>query len=175
VNTPSWRERASAVGWLPNLGFGGTVVTAFITSFVSAAAASALFVILVYGPHTYFAEHLRIKNWKHGILSTGERMSSGKTMLLGLISLVLWVALIYFTEWLAGLLTQFLSHRAPWVSNLFRFLGGAALLSFCVVLYSYLQFPFIHPIPLSSLISGVVLIWHGIKRLFRHQPTPGRA
>jgi hypothetical protein len=175
VAAPSWRERANAAGGLPNLGFGGTAVTAFVTSFFGAAAASALFVILVFGPHAYFVEHLRVKDWKHGVLSTGETLSTPKSMLLGLMSFVLWVALIFLTEWLAGLHTQILKHRSPWVSNLCRLLGGGALLFFAFILYNYVGFPPVHPIPISSLIAGVVLIWQGVKRILRPQPASGDA
>jgi hypothetical protein len=164
----AWSERMQKCGHPPNLGSGGTIVAAFVTSFFAAHIGDAIFVIFAYGPRAFFIEGLRVADWKHGILSTGVQIPLGIDVIRGLLSFAFWVALIFLSEFCAGLLATFLMHRPRWMSSLTRILGGlllfAFVVGFCRVDGSLIVF---HPIPIAATIGGCVLIWRGAKALSR--------
>jgi hypothetical protein len=99
------------------------LVAAFISSFFAAHAADALFVMLAYGPHAFFVEGLRVTDWKHGILSTGQELPALKDVLRIAMFVVLMLTFIACAEWIAGLLTALRRRCAPWVSVLLRFMA----------------------------------------------------
>src|SRR5436309_2558602 len=92
----AWSERQekSGHGGLPNLGFGGTVVAVFVSSFFAAHLGDALFVIVGFGPHAFFVDGLRVADWKHGVLSTGAKLPLVSNLLRGPLTLLFWVFLI---------------------------------------------------------------------------------
>ena len=100
---------------------------------------------LMYGPHAYFVEGLHVNDWKHGIMSTGKELSFSGQLLLYLFTFIFWIALIAFSEWMAGFVRVFLGRHAPWVSAAFRLVGGLALLAFAVWAYMHGAFP-IYPL-----------------------------
>jgi hypothetical protein len=158
---PSWSERLEQSHALPNLGLGGTLVTVFITSFFAAELAGVLCIALAFGAHAYFVEGLRLADWKHGILSNGQSLPWPSNWLLGICTLLVWAALIGGTELVAGLLTRLLKRLGPLVTWGFRCIGGVALLGFSTWIYAR-GHTLLHPIPLSALVGGVVLIWKGV-------------
>jgi hypothetical protein len=154
-------------GHPPNLGFGGTVVAAFVTSFFAAHAADAVVVIFAFGPHAFFIDELRVTDWKHGVLSTGAKLPFVGDLCSGVITLLFWIICIGISELCAGLLAAFLTHRPRWMSSAARIIGGSLLFLFVaefgrvngrVVLF--------HPIPIAALIGGCVLIWKGVASFF---------
>jgi hypothetical protein len=163
----AWSERQekSGHGGLPNLGFGGTIVAAIVSSFFAASFADTLFVILAYGPHAFFIDGLRISDWKHGVLSTGAKLPFFSNLVRILLTMLLWMSLIGVSEFSAGCLTTFLMHRPRWMSGIARFLGGVLL--FLFVGWFWLPSPLFHPIPLAASIGGIVLIWKGVASIFR--------
>jgi hypothetical protein len=162
----SWSERAKQSSGLPNLGFGGTLVAAFVTSFFAAQIGDALFVMLIFGPHAFFDEGLRVANWKHGTLSNGTALPFKTDFIRGLMTFAFWMLLIGSCELVAGFVTAFLKRRAPWISGVFRLVGGAILLAFSCW-FSAHNFSFMHPIPLSSFFGGIVLVWKGVVNTLR--------
>jgi hypothetical protein len=137
---------------LPNLGFGGTLVAVFVTSYFAAQIGDALLVCIYYGRRAFFVQGLRVTDWKHGLLSNGAPIP-----FTGLMSFVWWIPLIGLTEIAAGVLHSFLLEKRWCVNAMMRMAGAAALLAFSARLYWDGFHPF-HPIPLSSLIGGVMLL-----------------
>jgi len=81
------------------------------------------------------------------------------------------VLLIFGAEFAASRVRVFLAQRSRWATAGARLVGGTALLGFSFWLYSRPQsFPFMHPIALSALIGGALLIWKAAATPFR---TPG--
>ncbi len=165
-------ERVRKSDLLPNLGLGGSLVSVFLASFFAAHAACVALVVLMYGPHAYFVEGLRVKDWKLGIMSTGRELPFPSHLLLGLVTFILTIALVACSEWIAGAVRSFLKRSAPWVSAVFRLLGGAALLAFSIWVYKHGAHP-LHPIPFSSLIAGLVLVWKGAVSILRRSSSMG--
>lgn len=158
----SWSERARAANGLPNLGMGGTLVAAFTTSFFAAKAAGVLVIIITQGWHTFYVEGLRVKDWKHSIMSDGRPLSPLGTPMLGLGTFVLWILFIGFVEWVAGFVPVLLMHCGSWGGPAARLIGGVLLVLLSFWFYLYVgTFPLIHPIPFSALIGGIVLLWKG--------------
>jgi hypothetical protein len=148
----SKRQKESGHGGLPNLGFGGTLVAVFVTSYFAAQIGDALLVCIYYGPRAFFVQGLRVTDWKHGLLSNGAPIP-----FTGLMTFVWWIPLIALTEMAAAVLRLFLLDKPRWVSTMMRVAGGFALMAFSARLYWDGSHPF-HPIPLSSLIAGVMLL-----------------
>jgi hypothetical protein len=163
----AWSERQQKCGHggLPNLGFGGTVVAIIVSSFFAAHLADALFVIIVFGPHAFFAEGLRVKDWKHGVLSTGETIPFRYDILRGVLTLLFWVTCVGVCEAVAGFLTALLTGRSRWLSVLARIAGGSALLWFACW-WAGAAGTFFHPIPLAALIGGLTLVWKALGNVF---------
>jgi hypothetical protein len=161
----SRRQETSGHGGLPNLGFGGTVVAVFVSSFFAARLGDALFVIVGFGPHAFFTEGLRVTDWKHGVLSTGVKLSGISNFLRGPLTMVFWVLLIGVAEFASGGFRTFFAHRSRWQSALARFLGGLLLGAFAIW-FCMPNGTLFHPIPLAALIGGVVLIWKALRSLF---------
>jgi hypothetical protein len=128
------------------------VVAVFVSSYFAAQIGDALLVCIYYGPQAFFVHGLRVADWKHGLLSSGAPIP-----FTGLMTFVLWIPLIALTEITAGFLQSFLLDKSRRVSTMMRVAGGAALIAFSVRLYWEGSHPF-HPIPLSSLIGGLMLL-----------------
>jgi len=164
-----WTARLAQSRGLPNLGIGGTLVTALISSILADRSVEAVCIILSFGAHAYFSERVRLSDWKHsiGLLSNGQVLPGPLIFLFVPGLLVMWAALILTTEFIAGLLTALLKRCAPWATYVCRCIGGIALLGFATWVYVR-GGALIHPIPLSALIGGLVLLWKGAGRpLFR--------
>jgi hypothetical protein len=155
-------------GHPPNLGLGGTVVAALVTSFFAAHVADAVFVIFAFGPHAFFVDGLRVTDWKHGVLSTGAELAAIPNLIRGFLTLPIWIAFIGVSELCAGLLASFLMHRPRWMSSVARILGGFLLFAF-VGEFSRVNGRLIlfHPISIAAVIGGCVLIWKGVASVFR--------
>lgn len=154
-----------------NIGFPGILVAIFVSSFFAAQIACDLTVLILYGRHAFFHEGLRVADWKHAILSNGARLPWWGTLMIGPPTVPLTVLLIFGAEFAASRVRVFLAQRSRWATAGARLVGGTALLGFSFWLYSRPQsFPFMHPIPLSALIGGALLIWKAAATPFR---TPG--
>lgn len=158
---PSWSKRAETSNGLPNLGLGGTFVTACVTSYFAAKAAGVLMIILTQGWHAYSVDGLRVKDWKHGIMSNGEPLPFPGIVGIGLVTFILWIALVFSVEGIAGIVRPILKRGGPWSVVAARLIGGALLLLLSIWFYGTGKFTGIHPIPTSALIGGVVLLWKG--------------
>ena len=153
-----WKKRQVESKSLPNLGGGGTLVAAFVTSYFAAQIGDVLLVIVLYGPRAFFGSGLRVSDWKHGLLSNGDSVGP----LTGMFTFPCWILLIFCAEITAGLLRSFLRSRPGWIIGSAQFLGGSALLLFFGRLLWHDGFPLIHPIPATALIGGVFLIWKAL-------------
>jgi hypothetical protein len=163
----AWSERheKSGHGGLSNLGFGGTIVAVIVSSFFAASIGDALFVLLAFGPHSFFVDGLRVTDWKHGVLSTGEKLSFFSSLGRVALTMLFWLLLIGVSEFSAGWLAAFLAHRPRWMSAVARFVAGSLLFGFASWCWSpKLLF---HPIPLAACIGGIVLVWKGVASVFR--------
>jgi hypothetical protein len=166
----SWSKRAEASSGLPNLGLGGTVLTAFVTSYFAAKAAGVLLIIITQGWHAFFAEGLRVKDWKHGIMSNGEPLPFPGTPGLGLMTFILWIVFIGCVECIAGFVPAILKRCGSWSGSAARLIGGALLVLLSLWFYVCVgTYTLIHPVPFSALIGGVVLLWKGVAGAFRRQ------
>lgn len=150
---------------LPHLPLGTGLVTVFVSSFFAAHLADALAILIAYGPHAYFRNGLRIYDWKHGILSDGSHLSFAGGLVQVPATLTLCVALIFATDFCSMLINQSVHKKGRWLKTCFCFFGGAALLLFAGSLYREGSWG-LHPVPLSALIGGTVLIWKGFGLLF---------
>jgi len=148
--------------FLTNLGIPATLVTIFVSFFFAADIAGALTVIIVYGPRAFFAEGLRIVNWKQRLLSSGVVLPGWGTFVMGFLTLLLIVLSVFVAEFAAGKLRTFLNGRGPSVTACVRLLGGAALLLLSCWLHIWKRVPLMHPTALSPLIGGFALIWKGV-------------
>jgi hypothetical protein len=151
------RQKESGHGGLPNLGFGGTLVAAFVTSYFAAKIGDALLVIIYLGPRAFFEHGVRVTDWKHGFFLNGA-----PAPFTGPMTFVWWMLLIALAEIAAGVFRSFLLGKPHWVFTMSRVVGGAALLGFSARLYWDGWHPF-HPIPLSCLIGGV-MTWRAVFR-----------
>ena len=167
----AWSERQekSGHGGLPNLGFGGTIVAGFVSSFFAARVGDAFFVIAAFGPHAFFVDGLRIADWKHGVLSTGVKLPLITNLLRGPLTMVFWIFFIGAAEYSAGSLTAFLARQPRWITAVARFFGGCSLLSFVAWLCSRPGGTLFHPIALAAFIGGIVLMWKGVASVFRSE------
>ena len=154
---------------LPHLRVGAGLVTVFVSSFFAAHLADALAIVVAYGPRAYFHEGLRIYDWKHGILSDGSHLSFVGGLVQVPSTLVLWVALIFATDFCSMMIQHIVRRTSPWLESAFCFFGAAGLLLFAASLYHQSGWG-LHPVPLSALIGGTVLIWKGFARVFRGSP-----
>jgi len=154
-----WSKRGTESGALPNLGAGGSLVAVFVTSYFAAQLGDALLVILLYGPHAFFAEGLRVTDWKHGLLSNGHRVGP----LTGLATFPCWIFLIACSEVAAGVLSSFFRSKPAFWSGFAHFAGGSVLFAFGVWLVWHDGFLFFHPIPASALIGGGYLMWRQVR------------
>lgn len=153
----SKRHKDSGHGGLPNLGSWGTLVAAFVSAYFANQIGDALLVCIYYGPRAFFAQGLRVTD-RLGHLSNGATIP-----FTGLMTFVWWIPLIALAEIQAGFLQSFLLDKPRWVSAMIRVAGGAALFAFSARLYWEGIHP-LHPIPLSSLIGGVMLVKSVISR-----------
>jgi hypothetical protein len=158
MNDWSKRQRESGHGGLPNLGFGGSLVTIFISSYFAALIGNALLVIIFYGWDGYFVRGLRVTDWKHGILSNGAPMP-----FTGPVTFVLWIPLIFCAEIATGYITSFLRTKPRWLTAVAEVVCGAMLLLFWRQLWWHDHFMLIHPIPLAALIGGAAMVWKALR------------
>ena len=154
-----WKKRQVESKSLPNLGGGGTLAAAFITSYFATQIGDVLLVIVLYGPRAFFGSGLRVSDWKHGLLSNGDSVGP----LTGMFTFPCWILLIVCAEIAAGLLRSFLRSSPTWVIGSTQLLGGSTLLFFCRWLFWHEGFPLIHPIPAAALIGGGFLIWKALR------------
>jgi hypothetical protein len=159
VALDAWSKRQVEARCLPNLGLGGTFVAIFISSYFSALIGDALLVIILYGPHAFFIQGIRVTDWKHGVLSNGAHVGP----LTGIMTFVWWAPLIACAEIAAGFLSSFLRAKPWWLSAVAQFLGGSMLLTFSGWLWFHDGVLLIHPIPLSALIGGGVMTWKAVR------------
>lgn len=158
----SFDTRPIPRGPLPHLGIGAGLVTVFVSSFFTARLADAFALIVAYGWHAYFREGLRIVDWKHGVLSTGGCLSFvGRLVQISTTFLLIAVA-VYGADFCSMLIQQGIQRKGRWVDTALRLLGGVTLLAFAISLYSQGGWG-LHPIPLSALIGGAVLIWKAFR------------
>jgi hypothetical protein len=151
-----------------NLGAGGAIVTLLVSSFFAARIVCNLTVLLLYGGHAFFDEGLRVEDWKHSILSNGVRLPWYGTLMIGPTILPICAAAALGAEFVAKHLRSYLSRRSLWAMTGAQLLGGAALLALSVSFYSPPHaFPPMHPIPLSALVGGVVLVWRAFANFLR--------
>jgi len=157
----AWSKRAEASrGGLPNLGLGGALVAVFVSSYFAARIGNALLVIVFYGPNAFFARGVRVSDWKHGIASNGAIVPfTGPVAFAGTLLLTA------FAEIVAGFLLSFLRTRPRWLSAVAGILGGSMLLTFSGWLLLCERSPLIHPIPLSGLIGGAMMINRAVRYL----------
>ena len=152
----------------PNLGIGGTLVTAFVSSFFAAQIVCDLTVLLLYGRHAFFDQGLRVADWKHSILSNGVHLPWYGTLMIGPTILPVCAAALFSAEFVAKRVRDFLAQHSRWLTATARLLGGAALLALSVWFYSLPKpFPPVHPVPLSALIAGSILTWKAFATPFR--------
>lgn len=172
----SWSKRAEVSKGLPNLGLGGTLVAAFVTSYFAAKAAGVLMIIMIVGWHTFYVEGLRVDDWKHGIMSNGQPLPFPGNPLLGLTTFILWILFIACAEYIAGVMPGILKPFGKWGSAAARLIGGVLLLFFAFYLYTGpKKTPLIHPVPIAALIGGGVLLCKGIASALRiYQQKDGR-
>ncbi len=154
LDTWSRRQAESGHGALPNLGFGGTLVAVFVTSYFAAQIGNTSLVMILYGPRACFLRGIRVSDWKHGVLSNGTSVGP----FAGLVTFVWWIPLIVCAEIAAGGFISFLRTKPRWLSAIARLLSGVMLMIFSWLLWRD-GFPWIHPIPLSALIGGGVMTW----------------
>ena len=153
---------------LSNLGVGGTIVTLLVSSFFAARIVCNLTVLLLYGRHAFFDGGLRVEDWKHSILSNGVRLPWYGTLMIGPTILPICAAAVFGAEFVAKHLRSHLAQRSLWAVTTARLLGGTALVALSIWFYSPPNaFPPVHPIPLSALVGGVVLVWRALVTFFR--------
>jgi hypothetical protein len=146
----------------PNLGTGGAIVAALITSSIGAQFVSNATVLLLYGWHAFFHDHLRIADWPRGrngapMLSNGTPLHWAGTTIIILTTIPVWAALMLGVEFAAGRVRAFLGPRWLWVRVIARLIGGVALIALPLLLNS--PRGLWHPVPLAALIGGLVLIY----------------
>jgi hypothetical protein len=157
---------------LSNLGAGGVIVTVFVSSFFAAQIVCDLTVLLLFGRHAFFDDGLRVQDWKHSVLSNGVHLPWYGTLMIGPTIIPICAAAVFGAEFIAKQLRFYLAQRSLWCKGAVRFLGGAALVALSVWFYSPPHaFPPIHPIPLSALVGGVVLLWTATATFFRRVPN----
>jgi hypothetical protein len=150
----------------PNLGTRGAIVAIFVSSYFAAQITCNATILLLYGRHAFFDEGLRVADWKHSVLSNGVYLSWYGTLMIGPTVVPVTALFVFAEEFAAGRVRAFLGQRSPWLTAGARVIGGAALLGFSFWLYRQ-GFPLMHPIPLSAVIGGVVLISKGVASFFR--------
>lgn len=150
----------------PHLGIGAGLVTIFVSSFFAAHLADAFALIVAYGPHAYFREGLRIVDWKHDLLSTGGTLSFVGKLVQVPSTLVLVAVAVFGADFCSMLIQQVIRTNGRLTGTAFRLTGGIALLAFARHLYGEGSWG-LHPVPLSALLGGVVLVWKGLKSILR--------
>jgi len=144
---------------LKNLGLGWTLVAGVIVSVIAAFIGDSCIVILTRGSHAFFVDGLRVSDWKHGILTNGDKLNFISNLLRMLITLFSWAALMFAAELMTWGIRSFLCARPQWISIVFCFCGGLILFGFS--LWYARNFYFIHPIPLISFGGGCALFFKG--------------
>jgi len=153
-------------GRFPHLSVGALIVTAIVGSVFAVLVADALAIMVGHGPHAFFVEHLRITDWKHSSLSNGGYLSFLGRLVQVPATLALMAAMIFGADFVAMRL-QLLTRNTPRLKMLLHLLGGAGLLLFAISYYRRGHL-LLHPVPLSALIGGAVLIWKTITAAIRH-------
>jgi hypothetical protein len=137
-----------------------------VGSFFAAHLADAFALIVAYGPHAYFREGLHIVDWKHGVLSTGDSLSSVGKLIRVPTTLVLMAVAVYGADFCSMLIRQVIRRNGRRTGMAFRLVGGATLLAFAGYLYREAGSG-LHPVPLSALLGGAVLLWKAFASIFR--------
>ena len=97
---------------LQNLGFGGTLIMGVIAAVIAAYLGDSCVVILTYGPHAFFDDGLHVADWRHGILTNGEKLTFLSNLLRMLITLFSWAVIMIAAEFTAWWVRSFL-HDNP--------------------------------------------------------------
>lgn len=158
-------------GPTPHLGVGAFLVTALVTSHFAAQLGDAFAILAAYGPHAYLVERLRIIDWKHGWLSNGGYLSFTGKLVEVPATLILWAAAICATDFCSMILQNFIRRKGQWVAVGFRLLGAVALALFAMHWYRQSAVVVFHPIPFSSVLGSVVLIWKAFVSTIRELGT----
>ena len=104
-------------------------------------------------------------DWKHGILTNGERLTFADGLLRILFTFCFWALVMVAAEFAAWAVSSFLRKAAPWVSALFYLCAGMGLLLFSL---SYgRRVSFFYALPVVTFICGVVLIVKAVVAIFR--------
>jgi hypothetical protein len=104
----NWGRRSERSGnqGLPNLGVVGTLLAVFVCMFLGVFIADSLAVIIAFGPHAYFADGVRIINWRNGILSNGGNLPFALEFARRSLWFFFGLVLIGLSEFLAGFLRK---------------------------------------------------------------------
>jgi hypothetical protein len=103
-------------------------------------------------------------DWKHGVLTNGEKLKLPVNLLRMVLTMCFWASIMMAAEFVAWGLSSFLRTSARWISIVCSFGGGLALIAFSF--WYARDFYFVHPIPLSSFIGGVLLFVKGVRAVF---------
>lgn len=79
---------------------------------------------------------------------------------------MLMVVAVYGADFCSMLIRQVVRRNGRWAGMAFRLMGGAALVAFARHLYDEGSWG-LHPVPLSALLGGAVLVWKGFASIFR--------
>jgi hypothetical protein len=125
-----------------------------------------LAIIIVYGPHAYFHDGLRIQKWKHELLSDGSHFSFMGNLAQFFVTLVSWGALMLAADFCSMLIHQIIDKYGHWAKTGLCFLGGAALLLFAGAFFGS---DTLGLGPLYAFIGGTVLTLESFYLIFRRR------
>ena len=148
----------------PALGTAGAIVAALVTSSIGARIISNGAILLVYGWHAFFHDHLRLADWPRGrnggpILSNGMPLHWAGTLIIVLGTIPVWAGLMLGVEFAARGVRRLLGPQWLWVGTIARLIAGIALIGFSLSLYATREhYAFLHPVPLAAFIGGLLLV-----------------
>lgn len=150
---------------LRNLGTGWTFAIGIISFVLASYLGDDCFVILARGAHAYFGEHLRVADWKHSILTNGERLTHADNLLRIVLTMCFWAPMMIAAEFGAWGVSSLLRKAPPWLSVLYYFCAGVVLFLFS--LWYGRRVSFFYALPVVTFICGVVLIVKAVVAIFR--------
>ncbi len=154
---PSPAPAQSNRDFLKHLSLPAILCTALASFPIAAEIAGSLAILIVFGPHAYFAQGLRLVNWKKGTLSTGGVLASPWMFLTGIFTVAFMVFSLCVTNDLTGRLRTFLSKRRGGLTIAARLASASALFLLWYWNCLYKKVPFMHPSSLAPLIGSIVL------------------
>lgn len=161
-------------GPLPHLGIGAGVVTMMVSSFFVGHLAEALAVIVAYGWRAYFRGGLRIVDWKHDVLSSGARLSFVGKLVEVIATLLIMAVAVCGADFFSMAIKRAIQRKGLWVGTAIQSVGGVTLLAFALCLYRQGGWE-LHPIPLSALIGGAMLIWKAFRAILQETDVNQKA